>query len=179
MGADYIEYIIADGEILPAGHEHFYAEKIVRLPGSYQVNDRKRRIGARTPTRGELGLPEGFVFCCFNNNHKITAPIFDVWMRLLRAVDGSVLWLLQDNESAEKNLRKEAAARGIDPARLVFARSADLPGDMSALMREACIVIDGRGGGKPEMAQGGGSAKDKLDSAIESAADGFRVQTGR
>jgi predicted O-linked N-acetylglucosamine transferase (SPINDLY family) len=88
----------------------------------YQINDSQRKIADRTPTRLEAGLPEeGFVFCCFNSNYKITAPVFDVWMRLLRAVKRSVLWLLGDNASAESNLRKEAAGRGIDPARLIFA----------------------------------------------------------
>jgi protein O-GlcNAc transferase len=92
------------------------------LPDCYQVNDRKRPIGAFTPTREETGLPrEGFVFCCFNSTWKITPTIFDIWMRVLQAVEGSVLWLLGDNACAEKNLRKEAASRGVNPARLVFA----------------------------------------------------------
>ena len=92
------------------------------MPETYQVNDRKRRIAERTPTRGEAGLPEaGFVFCCFNNNYKITPTMFDVWMRLLGQVAGSVLWLLEDNPTAARNLRREAQARGIAPERLVFA----------------------------------------------------------
>ena len=100
----------------------FYTEKVVRLPDSYQVNDRQRRIAERTPTRAELGLPErGFVFCSFNNNYKITPAMFDGWMRLLAKVEGSVLWLLEDNAAASRNLRREAAARGIAPERLVFA----------------------------------------------------------
>jgi len=86
------------------------------------VNDRKYVLATRTPSRKEVGLPaEGFVFCCFNNNWKITPSVFDVWMRLLAALDGSVLWLLSDNKDAEKNLCKEAASRGVDPTRLVFA----------------------------------------------------------
>jgi predicted O-linked N-acetylglucosamine transferase (SPINDLY family) len=86
------------------------------------VNDTKRKIAERTPTRQEMGLPEnGFVFCCFNNNWKITPEIFDIWMRLLHWVEDSVLWLLGTNEGAERNLRKEAQRRGIDPSRLVFA----------------------------------------------------------
>jgi len=92
------------------------------LPDCYQVNDTKRKIAERTPTRQEVDLPEhGFVFCCFNNNWKIAPAIFDIWMRLLHQVDGRVLWLLRDNESAERNLRREAQRRGIDPLRLVFA----------------------------------------------------------
>ena len=107
---------------LPFEHQPFYTEKIVHLPDCYQVNDTKRKIAERAPTRQEMGLPEqAFVFCCFNNNWKITPAMFDVWMRLLHQVEGSVLWLLWDNESAERNLRKEAQRRGIDPSRLVFA----------------------------------------------------------
>ena len=123
MGAAFIDYIIADKTVAPFEHQVFYTEKIVHLPDCYQVNDSKRKIAERTPTRQEAGLPEqGFVFCCFNNNWKITPDVFGVWMRLLHAIEGSVLWLFYDNQSAERNLRKEAQARGIDPARLVFAR---------------------------------------------------------
>jgi protein O-GlcNAc transferase len=87
------------------------------------VNDTRLKIAERTPTRQETGLPEhAFVFCCFNNNWKITPAIFDVWMRLLHRVEGSVLWLLRANEGAERNLSNEAQRRGIDPSRLVFAR---------------------------------------------------------
>jgi tetratricopeptide (TPR) repeat protein/glycosyltransferase involved in cell wall biosynthesis len=127
MGAEFIDYVIADPIVLPLDQQPFYTEKIVHLPESYQVNDSKRKIGEGAPTRREARLPDnGFVFCCFNNNYKITAPVFDVWMRLLGAVDNSVLWLLRSNEAAERNLRKEAAARGIDPTRLVFAESRPL-----------------------------------------------------
>jgi predicted O-linked N-acetylglucosamine transferase (SPINDLY family) len=75
-----------------------------------------------------LGLPiDSFVFCCFNNNFKITPDVFDSWVRILKAVDASVLWLLEDNQTAAANLRKEASLRGLDPARLVFAKRVDLP----------------------------------------------------
>jgi len=122
MGASFIDYVIADAVVTPADYAAFYSEKIVALPDCYQCNDTKRAIAAATPTRGEAGLPEqGFVFCCFNNNAKITAPVFDVWMRLLDAVPGSVLWLLREHPGAEANLRREAQARGVDPGRLVFA----------------------------------------------------------
>jgi len=122
MGAEFIDYIIADKTVAPFEHQSFYTEKIVHLPDCYQVNDTKRTIAERTPTRQEAGLPQtGFVFCCFNNTWKITPDVFSIWMRLLHAADGSVLWLLGDNESAERNLRDEAQSRGIDPARLVFA----------------------------------------------------------
>jgi predicted O-linked N-acetylglucosamine transferase (SPINDLY family) len=122
MGADFIDYVIADKIVLPFDQKPYYTEKIIHLPDCYQANDSQRKIASHKPTRHEAGLPDrGFVFCCFNNNYKITAPVFEVWMRLLKAIDGSVLWLLRDNESAERNLRQEAAARGIDPERLVFA----------------------------------------------------------
>jgi protein O-GlcNAc transferase len=142
MGADFIDYIIADPVVLPFHQQPFVSERIVHLPDCYQVNDSGRKIAARVPPRRELGLPErGFVLCCFNNNYKITAPVFDVWMRLLHAIEGSVLWLLQDNPEAERNLRREAAARGIDPARLVFAVRQPLA-DHLARQRAADLFLD-------------------------------------
>jgi protein O-GlcNAc transferase len=120
-GADFIDYVIADPTVLPLDQQPFYTERIVQLPECYQVNDSSRKIAADTPARREAGLPgHGFVFCCFNNNFKITAPVFDIWMRLIGQVEGSVLWLLQD-DAARENLTRAAAARGIDPAHLVFA----------------------------------------------------------
>ena len=122
MGTSFIDYIVADKIVLPFSQQPFYTEKIVHLPDSYLVNDSQRRIAAETPARGAAGLPEeGFVFCCFNNSYKINPPVFEVWMRLLGRVGGSVLWLLRANEPACDRLRSEAAQRGIDPARLVFA----------------------------------------------------------
>lgn len=122
LGASYIDYIIADRHVIPAGHEAHYTEKVVYLPDTYQVNDSKRRISEETPTRAEARLPEtGFVFCCFNNNYKITPGLLDVWMRLLSRVEGSVLWLLGDRPVASSNLRREAGQRGIAPERIVFA----------------------------------------------------------
>ena len=127
LGAEYIDYIIADRCVIPPEDDAFYTEKVVRLPDTYQVNDRKRRIAERTPTRTEAGLPEaGFVFCCFNNNYKIAPDIFAIWMRLLSRVEGSVLWLLHDNAAASANLRREAGRRGVAPERLVFAPREDL-----------------------------------------------------
>jgi protein O-GlcNAc transferase len=141
-GADFIDYIIADATVLPFDQQPNYAEHIVHLPDCYQANDRKRRIASRTPIREEVGLPAaGFVFCCFNNTWKIAPPMFDVWMRLLKAVEGSVLWLYRDNARAEANLCNEAAARGIDPSRLVFA--GPLPhGDHLARHRAADLFLD-------------------------------------
>lgn len=128
MGADYIDYIIADNILIPPDSQRFYSEKVVYLPNSYQVNDRKRVIADTLSTRQELGLPEnGFVFCCFNNNHKILPATFAAWMRILTAVEGSVLWLLQDNPRVVENLRKEADKFGVDAGRIVFAGRMALP----------------------------------------------------
>jgi len=122
MAAPFIDYLIADRRVIPESAEEFYTEKIICLPDSYQVNDRRRPISQHTPTRAQAGLPEdAFVFCCFNNNWKITAPVFDVWMRLLSSIPDSVLWLLADNPRAAQNLRQAAAQRGVPTARLVFA----------------------------------------------------------
>jgi predicted O-linked N-acetylglucosamine transferase (SPINDLY family) len=122
LGSGFMDYVIADKTVLPFDQQPYYTERIVHLPECYQVNDSKRIIAGRVPERREMGLPDqGFVFCCFNHSYKITAPVFDVWMRLLKAAEGSVLWLVRDNDAAERNLRREAAERGIDPARLVFA----------------------------------------------------------
>jgi protein O-GlcNAc transferase len=122
MGADYIDYLIADRVVLPDDLNHAFCEKVVRLPDSYQVNDARRRIAAIAPSRADAGLPQaGLVFCCFNNNYKITPDVFDVWMRLLRQVEGSVLWLFAGNPGAPVNLRREAVARGVAAERLIFA----------------------------------------------------------
>ena len=142
MGADFIDYVIADPITLPMDQQPFYAEKIVQLPDSYQPNDNCRRIAERTPTRAECGLPEqGFVFCCFNNSYKLTPKFFDVWMRLLAAVPGSVLWLYDSNRRVKDNLRREAAARGIDPDRLVFAPHM-MAADHLARQRLADLFLD-------------------------------------
>ena len=128
MGADYIDYIIADKTLIPPELQSHYSEKVISLPNSYQVNDRQRIISDKQFTRQELGLPEnGFVFCCFNNNYKILPATFEGWMRILRAVEGSVLWLLQDNSWVVENLKKEAEKQDIVPDRLVFSERLPLP----------------------------------------------------
>jgi protein O-GlcNAc transferase len=122
MSASYIDYLVADDFVVPESASGAYSEAIVRLPDSYQVNDWKRRIAEDAPSRDEVGLPgTGFVFCCFNTAYKITPEMFDVWMRLLHAVEGSVLWLLAGDAQASINLRREAEARSIAPGRLIFA----------------------------------------------------------
>ncbi len=142
MGAAYFDYIVADRILIPAGSQTHYSEKIVYLPGSYQVNDRKRSIADTTLSRAQLGLPaDAFVYCCFNYNYKITPAMFDVWMRILRRVEGSVLWLLEDNAGAVANLRAEAERRGVSSARLVFAPRLPLPEHL-ARQRRADLFLD-------------------------------------
>ncbi|HEX2760339.1 MAG TPA: tetratricopeptide repeat protein, partial [Rhizomicrobium sp.] len=120
-GSDFIDYIVTDRIVVPPDQDPFFSEKIAALPDTLWVTDTTSTV-LPSPSRAETGLPEsGFVFCCFNHNWKITAPLFDIWMRLLGKVEGSVLWLLQGNEAIRANLRREAAARDIDPARIVFA----------------------------------------------------------
>jgi len=122
MGADFIDYILADAIVAPMEHQEHYSERIVHLPNCYQPNDRQRKIDADPITRKEFGLPDdAFVFCSFNNSYKLTAAMFDIWMRLLQSVPGSVLWLLSPSNLCRENLRREAALRGVDPERLVFA----------------------------------------------------------
>ena len=142
MSADYMDYLIADKTLIPQEFQQAYSEKIIYLPNSYQVNDRKRVISDKTFTRAELGLPEqGFVFCSFNNNYKILPATFDCWMRILKAVEGSVLWLYEDNAAAAHHLRQEAEKRGVNPSRLVFAKNRPLAEHL-ARHRLADLFID-------------------------------------
>lgn len=142
MGAKYIDYIIADQTVIPDGAERFYTEKVVRLPGCYQVNDSRRAISDRFFTRQEMGFAESdFVFCCFNNPYKIQPATFDGWMRILGRVPASKLWLFEGHPLVAQNLRKEAAARGIDADRLVFAGHMPLP-DHLARHRCADLFLD-------------------------------------
>jgi len=122
MGTTNIDYLIADRILIPEHSRSAYSEKIIYMPNCYQVNSR-RRVSEKVLTREEAGLPaHGFVFCCFNNNWKILPEMFDCWMRILKRVDGSVMWLFGDNEMAASNLRKEAQSRDIAPSRIVFAK---------------------------------------------------------
>ena len=141
MGAKYFDYLIADPTLIPPNAQQYYSEKIIYLP-SYQVNDSKRKISDKVFTREELGLPkEGFVFCCFNNNYKILPTTFDSWMRILKAVDASTLFLYADNEWSEANLKKEAEKRGINSQRLVFGKRVSLD-DYLARYRVCDLFLD-------------------------------------
>lgn len=120
-GLPCIDYVIGDRFLIPEAAQAFYSEKILYMPDVYQVSDRQR-VPAEIPSRADCGLPEeGFVFCSFNNNYKISPEVFASWMRILDQVPGSVLWLLADNAWAEQNLRQAAIGHGVDDARLIFA----------------------------------------------------------
>ncbi len=142
MAAPYIDYLIADQTLIPEKSREFYSEKVIYLPHSYQANDRKRQIADRHFSRSELGLPEsGFVFCCFNNHFKILPSTFDSWMRILKAVPHSVLWLIGGNDLTVANLKLETERRDVDPSRLVFAKHLPLDEHL-ARHRAADLFLD-------------------------------------
>jgi protein O-GlcNAc transferase len=142
MGADFIDYIIVDPFVVPADQQPHFSERLVHLPCSYQVNDRRREVSAQGLSRQDSGLPaEGLVLCSFNNSYKISPEFFDIWMRLLRSVPGSVLWLLESNGLVKGNLRSEAKKRGVDPDRLIFAPVVPLAEHL-ARHRHADLFLD-------------------------------------
>lgn len=143
MGAPYIDYIVADRIVIPEGARVHYAEETVYLPDCYLPNDSSRVIAAKILSREEAGLPgEGFVFASFNNSYKFAPDVFDIWMRLLHAVEGSVLWLAQPNEVAMRNLKREAASRGIAPERIIFAPFVPKDDDHLARLSLADLFLD-------------------------------------
>ena len=143
MGTQYMDYIVADRHVIPPEHAQFYNEKVVYLPDAYLPAASGLKIAERTPTRAECGLPEeGVVFCSFNHDYKIAPHVFAVWMNLLRQVPGSVLWLMSRSPLSQDNLRKEAAARGVDPSRLVFAQRVPMVEDHLARYRQADLFLD-------------------------------------
>jgi predicted O-linked N-acetylglucosamine transferase (SPINDLY family) len=145
MALPFFEYIIADPVVIPDGHRIHYAEHVVHMPHTYMPNDRMRQVLARVPSRTDAGLPTtGFVFACHNSEYKITPDVFDRWMRLLKTVNGSVLWLKSPNPSAIVNLRREANARGVAPERLVFAPRLTQAKDHLARLQLADLFLDTR-----------------------------------
>ena len=141
MGADFIDYVIADEFVVPVDQQPFFDEQLLHLP-CYMVIDRQRKIADTVATRAEHDLPdEGFVFCSFNNSYKITPEIFNCWMQCLDSVPNSVLWLVGDNEWARDNLRNEAESRGIAPTRLIFAERTDYASHL-ARQRLADLFLD-------------------------------------
>jgi predicted O-linked N-acetylglucosamine transferase (SPINDLY family) len=144
LGADYVDYVIADGVVIPERNQRHFAEKVVYLPDSYMPTDCGRAIAAR-PSRAEAGLPDkGFVFCAFNNSYKFSPEMFDTWMRLLNGVEGSVLWLPGANEATRRNLIREAEARGVAGARLIFASYVASGAEHLARLGLADLFLDTR-----------------------------------
>jgi len=144
MAANYMDYLIADHTLIPEEKQQHYSEKIVYMPGSYQVNVSKRSVSKASLLRHELGLPNtGFIFCCFNNNYKIIPSVFTGWMRILEAVEDSVLWLFSNygNTSTTKNLKKEAREFGINEDRLVFATYMPIEEHLNRI-KQADLFID-------------------------------------
>ena len=122
MGAEFIDYIVADQHLIPAENQKHFSEKQIYLPNTYMPTDDSRELSQKPMNRSDMGLPDdAFVFCCFNNNYKISPNEFDIWMRLLTKVENSVLWLRQSNQFSHINIRNEAQTRNVDPSRLVFA----------------------------------------------------------
>jgi protein O-GlcNAc transferase len=143
MGAAFIDYVIADKLVLPLDQQVHYTEKIVHLPDCFLVNDSTRQVSPQVPSRAQAGLPErSFVFCCFNQSYKLAPAVFDVWMRLLGRIEGSVLWLSRFNDRAVVNLRDEARVRGVDPERLIFAARVPSLADHLARQKLADLFLD-------------------------------------
>jgi predicted O-linked N-acetylglucosamine transferase (SPINDLY family) len=143
LGASFYDYVIADRIVIPEAQREFYQEQVVYLPECFQPNDARRAMASDPVGRSEHGLPEqGLVFCCFNSHYKIAPPVFDVWMRLLRDLDGSVLWLADGGEAVRANLRREALARGVSGERLVFAPRQPRVAEHLARYRLADLFLD-------------------------------------
>jgi predicted O-linked N-acetylglucosamine transferase (SPINDLY family) len=143
MGAQFMDYLIADGTVIPRAQQAHYAEQIVYLPNCFMPFDSSYAISNRIFTREELGLPPTeFVFCCFSNNYKIMPAIFDRWMRILRRIEGSVLWLSQVNATAVGNLRREAERRGVAGGRLIFAERMESLPEHLARLKVADLFLD-------------------------------------
>jgi predicted O-linked N-acetylglucosamine transferase (SPINDLY family) len=141
LGAPYMDYLLADRTLIPNESQQYYQEKIIYLP-CYQVNDSKRKVSDRVFNRQELGLPEtGFVFCCFNNNYKITPETFSAWIKILNSVPNSVLFLLADNPSSKENMLGFARHNGLDEKRLVFGQRLE-PAEYLARYRMADLFLD-------------------------------------
>jgi len=143
MGSKSIDYIVSDNVVISKSNKEFFNEKIVYLPNSYPPNDKKKIISEKIFVRTEFGLKDDqFVFCCFNNNFKITPIIFDVWMKILSRANNSVIWLLEKNFLVSKNLKKEAEKRGVSSTRLIFSKRIDLRPEYLARQRLADLFLD-------------------------------------
>ena len=142
-GANYMDYIIADEMIIPTQSQQYYSEKIIYLPYTFKATDTKLKVSEKAFTREEFNLPvNSFVFCCFNNSFKILPETFDVWMRILKSAENSVLWLADTNSTAKANLKKEAEVRGISPSRIIFSNTMVELADHFARLRLADLFLD-------------------------------------
>jgi hypothetical protein len=143
MGAEYMDYIIADRTVIPESSQKYYSEKVVYLPNSFMVDDSKRVASDRVFTRQECGLPENtFVFCCFNNSYKFNKRILESWSRILLKVENSVLWLSENNEHFRNNIKTEFKNFGVDPNRIIFAQRVDSMADHLARYKLADLFLD-------------------------------------
>jgi protein O-GlcNAc transferase len=180
-GADYFDYIVTDPIVTPDEHAAYYSEKFICLPHCYQINSTRQDLQNRSIERKEAGLPENvFVFCSFNTNYKIDPLMFDVWMRILSRVPGSVLWLLKGSEAVARNLRKEAESRNIDPERILFApkvpkdehltrlKVADLALD-TRIVNGAITTSDALWAGVPVLSMQGSHFASRMSSSILTA----------
>ena len=142
-GAPYYDYILADETVIPESDRPFYSEEVIHLPGCYLPPDSRLKIAERTPSREEMNLPpDGFVFCSFNHDYKMNSDSFGAWMRILKRVDNSILWLMKLNEAAEGNLRNEAENHGVSASRLIFATRVPAVADHLARYRLAGLFLD-------------------------------------
>lgn len=143
IGADFIDYIVADKTIVPASHQQFYSEKIVYLPNTYIVDDSKRIPSDRVFTREECGLPpNAFVFCCFNNDYKFNPRVLDSWARILLSVNNGVIWISDNNECFRVNIAAEFQSRGIDLGRIIFAQRVERMADHLSRYALADLFLD-------------------------------------
>jgi predicted O-linked N-acetylglucosamine transferase (SPINDLY family) len=143
MGAPFMDYIITDRFVTPPEAQVHFSEKFVYMPHSFLPNDRKKEIAEIAPGRKACGLPEqGFVFCCFNKSYKLTNQVFAVWMRLLKAIPGSVLWLSDCSLSAVVNLQRETRQHMVDPSRVVFAPRVNTVAEHLARHQHADLFLD-------------------------------------
>ena len=143
IGAEFIDYIVADSTIIPKSHRQFYVEKVVCLPNTYMVDDSKRLPSSRIFSKKECGLPEhAFVFCCFNNDYKLNSLVLDSWAKILHGVKQSVLWISENNASFRVNLVAEFEKRGVEANRIIFAKRVELMTDHLARYRLADLFLD-------------------------------------
>jgi len=142
MGVSYMDYIIADRVVIPEHLKDQYSEKVIYLDGCYQPQDTNRKISTQCLNRKDHGLPEdGFIYCCFNNNYKITPDVLNAWCAILKMREESYLWLLEDNQHAAENLIKEFKIRDVDPSRIIFAKRTEISAHL-ARQRLANVFLD-------------------------------------